>query len=353
MNIIKAISKEKLVILVTHEQALARFYSTRIIEIEDGKIIKDYLNDNQNDLDYENQNVLYLKDYDHATHYSDNIHVYSNEMNNLKLNIVVTKHNIYIKSLDNRKIEVLDDNSSMEMVDDYHKNLSYEDMDNYVFDYQNIINDPKKLKYSSIFNPISFISNGFSKVLNYSILKKILLIGFFLSGFFIQYATSNIVSTLTIRDKDFVSINKNYFPKNKYLNNYNNKNYLLIESKKINLEDYYRYEDNLGAEYIIPTNSIIRLNVKTDDFYQTSKYSVDIDGSLSSLEMIDSSDLVAGRLPVNANEIVVDKMTLMKAIDSDMPKMVGIDKVNKFPVITGISLKIIKRRENYGKYFLF
>ena len=39
MNIIKSISKEKLVILVTHEKEIAEFYATRIIEIKDGKIV--------------------------------------------------------------------------------------------------------------------------------------------------------------------------------------------------------------------------------------------------------------------------------------------------------------------------
>jgi len=37
MNIIKAISKTKLVILVTHETNLAKFYASRIIEIKDRK----------------------------------------------------------------------------------------------------------------------------------------------------------------------------------------------------------------------------------------------------------------------------------------------------------------------------
>ena len=45
MNIIKAISKEKLVILVTHEVDLANFYASRIIELQDGKIVKDYENE--------------------------------------------------------------------------------------------------------------------------------------------------------------------------------------------------------------------------------------------------------------------------------------------------------------------
>ena len=45
MNIIKAISKDKLVILVTHEEELAKFYASRIIEIQDGKVMKDYINE--------------------------------------------------------------------------------------------------------------------------------------------------------------------------------------------------------------------------------------------------------------------------------------------------------------------
>ena len=39
MNIIKSISKEKLVILVTHEKEIAEFYASKIIRLEDGKII--------------------------------------------------------------------------------------------------------------------------------------------------------------------------------------------------------------------------------------------------------------------------------------------------------------------------
>ena len=65
MNIIKAISKNRLVILVTHETELAHFYADRIIEIEDGKIEKDYTNDNKNGLDYRIENNIYLKDLKH------------------------------------------------------------------------------------------------------------------------------------------------------------------------------------------------------------------------------------------------------------------------------------------------
>ncbi len=42
MNIIKTISKERLVILVTHERNIAEFYSDHIAEMKDGKIVKAY-----------------------------------------------------------------------------------------------------------------------------------------------------------------------------------------------------------------------------------------------------------------------------------------------------------------------
>ena len=43
MNIIKAISEDKLVILVTHEEQLADFYASRIIRILDGRVVSDVI----------------------------------------------------------------------------------------------------------------------------------------------------------------------------------------------------------------------------------------------------------------------------------------------------------------------
>ena len=63
MNIIKSLSRDRLVILVTHERELAKFYSDRIIEIFDGKIVNDYINKDNHELDYKLDNKVYLKDH--------------------------------------------------------------------------------------------------------------------------------------------------------------------------------------------------------------------------------------------------------------------------------------------------
>ena len=313
MNIIKAISKEKLVVLVTHEVNLAKFYADRIIELEDGKIIKDYKNKEQNELEYEMNNTLYLKDYKYCIE-NNGIRTYSDEASKLKINIVVTKNNIYIETLDNKKIEVLDDNSSIEMVNDHHKNITKEDMEKYEFDYEKIINN-KRLKYSSIFNPITFITNGFIKVLEYPILKKVLLAGFFLSGIFIMYSTSSMFTALTVKDSNFVDTNKDY---------------LVVDAKKNSVDEFYNYASELGAEYVLPGDSQYSMNLKYDEFYQGSRYTARISGSLSSLEMINENDIISGRMPENENEIVVDTLTLKQALKEETNKMIGLSKKEDF-----------------------
>ena len=309
MNIIKAISKDKLVILVSHEKQLVKFYASRIIELEDGKITKDYINDDKSDLDYEIVNNLYLKDFENKEKITEDITVYSNEQKKLKLNIVVSHNNIYIESLDNKKIEIVDENSTIKMINDNYKNMSKVDIDKYDFDFKNIINEDKKIRYSSIFNPISFITTGFKKVFQFSIIKKILLIGFFLTGIFTMYSLSSIAGKLNIKDKDFVTMNKNY---------------LIVDYKKIKLDTYNSLEKTLDIYYMLPGNSKTVLNIAVDDFYQTSRINVKLEGSISSINMINKKNLIKGRMPQNENEIVIDKLTYDNMIKDYIPQMIGL-----------------------------
>ena len=100
MNIIKAISKEKLVILVTHEVDLANFYATRIVEVQDGKIVKDYENEVKESLEYRLDNKIYLKDFKEINNFNNqkiNVNVYSDENNKpMDIDLVIKNNNIFI-----------------------------------------------------------------------------------------------------------------------------------------------------------------------------------------------------------------------------------------------------------------
>ena len=78
----------------------------------------------------------------------------------------------------------------------------------YEFDFKNI--ETTKHKYSSIFNVFKVIFLGFKKILDYSFIKKLLLLGFLASGAFIMYAKSKTLEILNVKNSYFIKKNKNY-----------------------------------------------------------------------------------------------------------------------------------------------
>ena len=312
MNIIKSISKEKLVILVTHEKEIAEFYATRIIEIKDGKIVSDIEND-ANELDYKIENRIYLKDLNHTNIESEKINVdyYSDNDTKISVKLVVHNNNIYIETKNN-KVEVIDSNSSIELIDDNYRKLDKDSYLNYDFDYD-IIKNNGKLKYTSIFNIFSLLKNGFLKIKNYSVLKKMLLAGFFVSSMFVLYSVCNVFGVINIKDEKFVTHNKNY-----------------LSIDRVSVDDYDKYEKLDFIDYMLPTQSDITLNIKYNYFYQTNEANDIIKGSMTSINTITDKDIVYGRMPKNEYEIVVDKLSITNTMDNYVAKQVGITKVEEF-----------------------
>ena len=323
MKIIKSISKDRLVILVTHEVNLAKFYADRIIELKDGSIVKDYINKDKEDLDYAIDNNIYLKDFDKHDVIKDEdklINIYLDDKDKIKLDIVVRNGNIYVNSKNRDNVVVIDEDSNIELINDSYKKIQESDIDKYNFDLKD---DGKKKRYSSIFNPISLITNGFKKVFDYSFLKKLLLLGFVLSGMFIMYSVSSIASTINVKDEDFVTMNKNY---------------LSVNLNKIKVDDYLKYENLDSVDYIIPGNSSVNFSVNYNDYYQSINIKDILSGSLSDINLIKDSDIVYGTMPKEINEVVVDKRSILSMFDeTGYASMIGVKNVSD---IIGREIKI-------------
>ena len=313
MKIIKSISKDRLVILVTHEVNLAKFYADRIIELKDGSIVKDYINKDKEDLYYALDNNIYLNDFDKHDVIKDEdklINIYLDDKDKIKLDIVVRNGNIYVNSKSRDNIVVIDEDSNIELINDSYKKIQESDIDKYNFDLKD---DGKKKRYSSIFNPISLITNGFKKVFDYSFLKKLLLLGFILSGMFIMYSVSSIASTINVKDEDFVTMNKNY---------------MSVNLNKIKVDDYLKYENLDSVDYIIPGNSSVNFSVNYNDYYQSINIKDILSGSLSDINLIKDSDILYGTMPKEMNEVVVDKRSILSMFDeTGYANMIGIKNV--------------------------
>lgn len=304
MNIIKCISKKRLVILVTHEVNLAKFYADRIIELEDGKVIKDYENETKDFLDYRLENNIYLKDIKYHNDFNDKLNKISvyNDNNNLDITLVVKNGNIYIKSNSNEKIEVIDSNSNVNLIDDHYKKIDYDEVSKYEFNFDKVINNNYKKKYSSIYNLKSMITSGFKKISNYSPIKKFLLLGYMAASMFILFSIARMASAFVINDEDFVKSNNNYV------------------SVAVGKIDEKKYNDILsvpGIKYAVIGDSLVGFKITYNTLLQNYDVSDLLVGSISGLSLISDKDLIYGEMPKNDYEVVVDIMSAKTLFDSE------------------------------------
>ena len=319
MNIIKAISKQKLVILVTHERDIAEFYADRIIEIVDGKVVDDRENSHDGELDYRMDSKIFLKDMPIQKDFSEgpfDVSLYSDSNQKLpKIEIVVKNNNIYIKTSDNLSMGA----EGVEIVDGHYQAMTKEIYEKYNFDYSDYFEHaeekdgivksgkPAKLKYSSIYGPFSSLGSGFRKIRRYSKIKKILMLGFVLASMFVIYAVSNVAGITHYTDDKFTTMDKDY---------------VSVKTGKLSGDIYQKYASMENVDYALPGNSNVSFAMTFDEYFQSRGLTVS--ASLSDSAKLKKSDIINGRLPKNANEVVIDELAVKKMIKNNNAKELGI-----------------------------
>ncbi len=328
MNIIKAISRKRLVILVTHERDIAEFYADRMVEIVDGRVVSDRENHTDEDLDYRLENRIYLKDMPvmeeltspdglKITYYSDR------DIQPESIRVVIKDNNIYVKT-----DEALNYGSeSMDIVDGHYKKLSRDIYEDYDFNCEGA--EDFVPKYTSVYTLGSSLCTGFSKIRSYSVIKRILLIGFVLASMFTIYAVSNIAGITSIADEKFLAVNRNY---------------LTIKTGSLTEEQLSRYEDMEGIYYALPGDSTATFFMSLGDYFQSSGMGVTIGGSMAAVETIEEASIIEGRMAESSSELVLDTEIadiLVARVYSDAIH-IGVDSYGE---LVGRTFEIIGYRE--------
>ena len=136
MNILKVISKERLVIMVTHDKKNANFYADRIINIKDGVVESDDENSGVDSLENVDKSKIFLKDLNQKVLELGNVKINlyidnEDDIKDLELTIVKKDGNIYLK---NDEIKYLDKDSKIKLIDDNYRDIKKEDIEAFNYD---------------------------------------------------------------------------------------------------------------------------------------------------------------------------------------------------------------------------
>jgi len=307
MNIIKKISKNTLVILVSHEKRIAASYSDYIIELTDGKVKSESKIEDGVLYHYEDDQNIYLKEYQYKNLSNDNINIdfYGEEDKKINLKIIYKNGKFYIQS-DSDAI-FIDNNSEIKLVDDYKKtiNASNEVLEN---DY-----NLKPLKF--VKTPgLSFkeqISLAFSNLKNLK--KRTLILSFplFILIILALLSIQSVVSASFIDKQELIKMDSRLYTISLEKGNKE----MLNEVHKFGFSQFY---DGLMEE--VPTvqpilNTPIKLYYNLPNFSQINSKKYEIANfTLLPQDVLTEEQLLYGRMPENINEIVIERWVLESAL---------------------------------------
>ena len=316
MNIIKTISRERLVILVTHERNIAEFYSDHIAEMKDGKIIKAYNNDSSRYLDYQLENKIYLKDMAvHKGFAKDDVSVdvYSDEERQADLKVVIRGNNLYINT--GGMLNVVDETANIEMVDEHYTAMDESYFEENDFDYTACLPSKYKAKYTSVYRLTNMISSGWKTVKSFKKVRKVLMLGFVFAAMFAFLAVSNVMGLIDLKPVDYRTTNGNY---------------LTVSNPEKSEDALELAADFDGVAFVMPGNTIKSATLPLDDYLQTSYAQEELSVSLVYDSVLSDDQIIAGSMPADEHEVVIDRSIVDKFIREGKGDSVGLNTMNEF-----------------------
>ncbi|MDP2425931.1 MAG: ABC transporter ATP-binding protein/permease [Candidatus Izemoplasmatales bacterium] len=300
MSLIKKISKTTLVILVSHERELVEFYADRIIQLQDGRVIQDDLNEGNRSLDRMDDRNIHLKDLtkEVITGAIDVDYYYDVEgKSRPRLSVIEWNNTVYIKAEANTKIKYLTSDTDIKLIDDYYKKVETIDADQKLFDLSAFEPIPETGKRKSFIRFKDTIKSGFDKVFQgKKAFSKIFIIVYFVISSIIVFNLATLGNMFRTDEASLV-----FFPQNSVG---------LKVSNQLSITKLNEILALNSVDAISPYNSAAYMTFRFENFVQgsgpraTSTYSEAFPVSVSQLG---SHTLLHGSLPINNQQIAIDK----------------------------------------------
>ncbi|MCF7926576.1 MAG: ABC transporter ATP-binding protein/permease [Candidatus Izimaplasma sp.] len=291
MSIIKEISKTRLVIMVTHEQALSDYYADRVIELENGIVKKDHPNKKKPALNLMQEHIIKLYELDKVTLNEDNLSVnrYQSDATFDKLDIDLIERNktLYVKvhSDSIKRMKYIDDKSEITL-----QNSPKEDLTKLnPFKFDTLVSSEKSETDGHIFRWKDLFRFAFDKTKEQRGKNKFLFLVLILVGIIFGISIG-MLGELNYVEEPFNIIDANYI------------------TVHMDDEEYYDYEDVAdiaGVKQLMLVKQPFDFSISTPTFYQV-KGSIKTSAQPIDIKFFDESTLIYGE-EAQDYEVIIDK----------------------------------------------
>lgn len=311
MNVIKQISSEKLVVLVTHERHIAEFYGDRIIEVKDGQIISDELNTSSDNHNIAKDDTIYLKDYNHIAddlQHGVNLSLYCDEEDDLKdvdIKLIVKNKTLYldVKS-PYKKMKFVDQHAGVVIKDEHYVKKTKEELIETTFDTDMLDNKDVDRQSKLMVSIKQSLWLAFQKVLRTSRKGKLMLFSFLVAGMVIAVTVSMLASVAILQPEQYMSMPEDYVLVTRTSASIPFNEVSILGLKDADDESFYI--NTLGQaqlQFVQPNGSLT---------------SVSFSGQIELIDHVTKRDLEFGDLPTNDNQILVSKLIADSIIEGSL-----------------------------------
>lgn len=312
MSILKNISKECLVLLVSHEKRIANFFADRIIEICDGKVVRDEPNTPLESYERSDDANIYLKEMEQSN-LSDQLaefKIYTgkkSEPRKIELTLAWKDDKLYIQN--NMPYDILIEGveNGVEIRDEERPKIDMEDINNFTYELPKMKSKGKshlpgrEILHMALEN-IQMMGKKQAFVIAILLVTAVLL-----SVTMAQFISGVSVDEASIRgtDSHYTSLT---FAKTSLRMSYNDQ-----EKIQEYVEEHVANPEN-GSVFYIPSSSIYLVG---NGYEQLDHLTQMIENySYVSLKHLSKDKIVYGEMPKKRNDIVMDIVLINRIIQS-------------------------------------
>lgn len=345
-SLLRKISKTSLVVMVTHEERIARFFADRIISLEDGVISADSDSFQRGSLT--DSGTLYTGDYAETILESSGIRVrfYQQEgSGDVDISILALQDRIVIKLSDGRTVSCGQPKEQPVVVSGQRPHITLEELEQEHLDWQADEEIPAKagkgLRFRDMFRQAWQMTR--QKGMRNLGTRMFLIVLTVLTAL----TAVDLITLLTVDPRDYVTTHSQVLEVSLERGSGAESAALGFQS----LGDQFKsYLSECGQEYHYAPVITGNASVSGSTILQTNDLSVTFsDFTYTPLDYLEESSLILGRMPENQTEIVVDRWVLdevlaqdgvaqngITGIDYFLNKQVSYSKQSFSPVIVGI-----------------